>query len=122
LAKAWKEKRAAYKDKGLVPTAAAIKAGNREEGLRLLNEVVTPLYDSQRADMLKLVQLQIDTRGTQAINQLPSHNSHSAAPWPGHSSPLVSGWPCGWVGCWWALSGVRCNVPLKPRGPSPRAI
>ncbi|TXI73779.1 MAG: HAMP domain-containing protein [Limnohabitans sp.] len=60
LAKAWKDKRTAYKDKGLVPTAAAIKAGNKEEGLRLLNEVVTPLFDSQRADILKLIQLQID--------------------------------------------------------------
>ncbi|MDT8993077.1 methyl-accepting chemotaxis protein [Curvibacter sp. APW13] len=60
LAKDWKEKRAAYKDKGLLPTVAAIKAGNKDEGLRLLSEVVTPLYDSQHAVMLKLVQLQID--------------------------------------------------------------
>jgi methyl-accepting chemotaxis protein-1 (serine sensor receptor) len=59
-AKKWLDKLAAYREKGLLPTLAAIKAGQKDEALRLLREVVGPLYNDMRADMRALVQLQID--------------------------------------------------------------
>lgn len=59
-ARAWKEKRAVYKDKGLLPTLAAIKAGQKDEALRLMHEKVSPVYEEMRPIMNKLVQIQLD--------------------------------------------------------------
>lgn len=59
VAQAWKAKRTVYRDTGLLPIQAAVKAGQKEEGLRLLKEKVAPLYEEMRPLMNKLVQIQL---------------------------------------------------------------
>lgn len=56
----WKAKRTEYRDTGLLPIQVAVKAGQKEEGLRLLKEKVAPLYEEMRPLMNKLVNIQID--------------------------------------------------------------
>jgi methyl-accepting chemotaxis protein-1 (serine sensor receptor) len=60
IAQAWKAKRTEYRDTGLLPIQAAVKASQKEEGLRLLKEKVAPLYEEMRPLMNKLVQIQLD--------------------------------------------------------------
>ena len=60
IAQAWKAKRTEYRDTGLLPIQAAVKANQKEEGLRLLREKVAPLYEEMRPLMNKLVQIQLD--------------------------------------------------------------
>lgn len=60
MAQAWKAKRIEYRDTGLLPIQAAVKANQKEEGLRLLKEKVAPLYEEMRAFMNKLIQIQRD--------------------------------------------------------------
>ncbi|MDT7520767.1 hypothetical protein RAE19_19200 [Rhodoferax sp. TBRC 17660] len=45
MAQAWKAKRIEYRDTGLLPIQAAVKANRKEEGLRLLKAKVAPPYE-----------------------------------------------------------------------------
>lgn len=106
VAQAWKAKRTVYRDTGLLPIQAAVKAGQKDEGLRLLNEKVAPLYEEMRPLMEKLVQIQLSEADREYKDSVTRNDRKKTLSWV---ALIMSLGFSGWLG-WTLVSSIKKSL------------
>lgn len=75
LAKELTLQRALYRDEGLNPARAAIKAGNHDEGEKIYQEKISPLIGSAQVTLNKLTALQVHAAKAEYESAIARYNS-----------------------------------------------